>query len=342
MPKPRRKRGPAWADASDEELLDLRFCDLHVRIEGTPLESRLVQLHDELERCGARLRPHAWLSSEWFSPGGVPGIAVPFYLAHPRLARLEKKMILRVEGGTKSECMRLLRHEAGHAVSTAFRLHYKRSWRETFGPASQPYPTHYQPRPNSRDYVLHLDWWYAQAHPTEDFAETFAVWLRPGSRWRSRYRTWPALEKLEMVDTLMRGIAGKAPPVRSRERADPLHRLRSTLRSHYRRKQKRYSDDSPEFYDRDLRRIFDADGGGPETATAFLRRVRPEVRRMVAESTGEHPYTIDMILRDMIDRGRELKLRRNGSEQEVKTRLMLLVTVETMHHLHRGRERIAL
>ena len=26
---------------------------------------------------------------------------------------------------------------------------------------------------------MHLDPWYAQSHPDEDFAETFAVWLTP-------------------------------------------------------------------------------------------------------------------------------------------------------------------
>ena len=54
--------------------------------------------------------------------------------------------------------------------------------------------------------MLNLANWYAQSHPIEDFAETFAVWLRPGSRWRSRYADWPALRKLEYVDALMQEV----------------------------------------------------------------------------------------------------------------------------------------
>ena len=49
----------------------------------------------------------------------------------------------------------------------------------------------YTPDPNSRAYVQHLDYWYAQSHPFEDYAETFAVWLRPSSRWKRRYEGWP-------------------------------------------------------------------------------------------------------------------------------------------------------
>src|SRR5262249_42821707 len=73
-------------------------------------------------------------------------------------------------------------------------------WRDVFGSFGQPYPDFYKPDPRSRGYVLHLNAWYAQAHPAEDFAETFAVWLASGEAWRNTYREWPALRKLEYVD----------------------------------------------------------------------------------------------------------------------------------------------
>ncbi|MGH6716071.1 MAG: putative zinc-binding metallopeptidase, partial [Bradyrhizobium sp.] len=108
---PRRKY--AWEKLSDEELLKRRLGTLRVAVEGTWLEDCLNTLYEELEERGIRLRPHAWISSEWFSPADVPGIAIPFYLTHPRLMKIEKKMMLDVEGGTWSECMAILRHEAG-------------------------------------------------------------------------------------------------------------------------------------------------------------------------------------------------------------------------------------
>jgi hypothetical protein len=112
-------------------------------------------------------------------------------------------MTREVEGGNRPWLMRILRHEAGHALDTAYRLRRRRRWRDVFGPASLPYPERYRARPGSRRYVHHLGGWYAQAHPTEDFAETFAVWLAPRSGWRRQYAGWPALGKIEMVDELM-------------------------------------------------------------------------------------------------------------------------------------------
>ena len=155
-----------------------------IRFLGTALETRVDLLYDELDRAGVRFRPHVWLSYDWFTPDGVPGFAIPFYLAHRRLARIEHHQMLEVEGGSHSSCMKLLRHEAGHAIDNAYRLHWKKRWRESFGRFSQPYRTTYVPKPSSRQYVLNLDYWYSHSHPAEDYAETFAVWLQPGSKWR--------------------------------------------------------------------------------------------------------------------------------------------------------------
>jgi len=335
---------PAWAKLTDEQLLKLRLCDLDLAVEGTALEERVDRLYEELARRGIRHKPHVWLSSEWFSPDGIPGIAIPFYLAHPRLMRLEKSMMLEVEGASDRDCMRLLRHEAGHAISTAYGLHRKKVWRETFGPVSKPYPTSYRAKPFSRDFVLHLPWWYAQAHPAEDFAETFAVWLMPRARWRRLYRGWRALKKLEFVDELMASVAGKPPVARSRRRVEPLHQQRSTLRQHYSRKQRRYGIDSPDFYDTDLKALFPPDEGaaGSESATRFLRRYQRRIREVVARWTKAHAYTIDLVLRDMIGRSRDLKLRHARPDEEALDDLCALVTVQTMKYLQDGHRHIAL
>ena len=330
---PRRKY--AWETLSDEQLLQRRLSSLRVTVDGTWLEDCVSSLHEELEERGIRLRPHAWISSEWFSPDSTPGIAIPFYLAHPRLMKLEKKMMLDVEGGTWSECMAILRHEAGHTVQQAYQLHRRRRWQQLFGLSSKSYPLHYRPNPASRRYVQHLRLWYAQSHPDEDFAETFAVWLRPRSNWRTRYAGWPALKKLEYVDELMNEIAGKRPLLTARERVDPLHELSDTLGSHYQRKQAFYAFEPPKTYDRDLYRLFSVNPRHrrAQPASVFIRRHRAHVRKLVARWTGENQLTLDAVLDDMIIRCRAHNPRAVGSERKLLTDFTVLLTAKTMHAL---------
>ncbi len=328
---------------SDQRLLEMRMCDLKLSIRESPLQKRIEQLNAELAHRGLNFRPHCWLSDDWFSPDGIPGIAIPFYLAHPRLTRLERKQLLEVEGGTHEWCMKILRHEAGHAIDTAFRLRHKSRYRKLFGSSTRPYPEYYQPTPSSRDYVLHLDMWYAQSHPLEDFAETFAVWLRPGSRWRTRYRNWRAIEKLEMVDDFMKSLHGKRPVVVSRRTADPISRIRKTLGTHYQQKREHYGVNHPSIYDKDLGKLFSTDPANRRniTAAAFLSRIRCELRRTVARWTGEYSYTIDQVVQEMIERCRELNLRLGSPIEEAKRDAMILVAVRTTSFLHEGRYRVA-
>jgi Putative zinc-binding metallo-peptidase len=325
----------AWATLPDEQLLNVRLKDLRLTVDGTWLEECVHTLHDELAQNGLGVRPHAWISSEWFSPENTPGIAIPFYLVHPRLMRLERKMIIDVEGGTRSECMAILRHEAGHVMQHAYALSRRRQWQRLFGPTSQHYPRYYRPNPASRHFVQHLRLWYAQSHPDEDFAETFAVWLRPRSNWRTRYAGWPALKKLEYVDELMGEIAAQRPLLTSRERVDPLSKMTETLGDHYSKKQALYAFDAPKTYDRDLRKLFSADPGHrrSEPASAFIRRNRARVRKRVATWTGEYQLTLDAVLDGMIARCRELNLRAVGSEHKLMMDFTVLLTAKTMHAL---------
>lgn len=337
-----RRRQPRWARWSDEKLLDLRLCDLDLQIDGSGLEPRIRQLGRELEQKGVGFRPSFWLSDDWFSPDGIPGVAIPFYMAHPRLARLELAQMLEVEGGTPEWCMRILRHEAGHALDNAYLLRRRRRRQRLFGKSSEPYPEYYTPRPYSKSYVVYLEPWYAQSHPDEDFAETFAVWLHPRLPWRKRYADWPALKKLEYMDELMTEIRSAKPLVTTRKRMDALPRLRKTLRQHYAERRRLYGLDFPNIYDRELRRLF---SDLPEyqqnlSAARFVARVRREVRATVAHWTGEYQYTIEKVLEDITERCRELPLCLVKSEDQTKLDFTLLLTVQTMNYLHSGRHRV--
>jgi hypothetical protein len=299
----------------------------------------------ELEARGLIFRPHYWISDDWFTPDGVPGIAVPFYLAHPRLARLELTQMLEVEGSDADTCLRILRHEVAHAIDNAYQLRRRPKRRRLFGNPDLEYPEHYTPKPYSRSFVQHLDHWYAQSHPDEDFAETFAVWLDPHARWQERYADWPAvLRKLHYMDALMRELATRRPGVTSRRQVDPLQRLTKTLREHYRRKREHYGLDSQYFYDSDLRKLFsDAPQyAGNPAAARFVQRIRRHARSTVASFTDSYQYTIDQLLAQIINRCRELNLRLTDSEDATTTDFLVFLTVQAMNYLHSGRHRVAL
>jgi hypothetical protein len=340
---PRQPVRDDWSEFGDEQLLDIRMADLPLAIDGV-LADRIGQLRAELDARDLRFPLHFYLSDEWFTPDGATAIAIPFYLAHPRLAALEEKQMFEVEGGEHEWCMRILRHEAGHAIDNAYRLRRRKLRREVFGPSTLPYPESYAPKPYSKSFVLHLDAWYAQSHPDEDFAETFAVWLTPSSEWRQRYAGWKAERKLEYMDALMQSLRGVPAVVDNPEEVDSLRKLRLTLRQHYRNKRRHYGVDYPNFYDRDLRRLFSAspDVAGNITAAQFIARIRRPVRKLVSSWTGIYQYTIDQVLEDMMARCRELKLRLAVPEEHARQEFTVLLTVQAMNYLHSGGHRVYL
>lgn len=334
----------ALSRLTDNQLLDLRLCDLPVRIKGTRLEQRIGRLYRELDARRLRFHPHVWLSEEWFTPDATPGFAIPFYLADPRLIRLERAQMLEVEGAGEWECMKILRHEAGHAIDNAYGLHSQRAWTTIFGPYRKAYPKFYQPQPDSREYVLNLDAWYAQAHPAEDFAETFAVWLKPAAPWRKQYQDWGALRKLDYVNDAMRALENRYPTNSLKAEVDPLRQLTTTLREHYRRKRIYYTMQWPPSFERSLYRVFSADPRHRRlpSAAQFLRLARKEIGPVVAQGTGVHPYTVNHLLRQMIVRCRQLKLRLALPEEQAKYLSIVTLTMQIDSVLREGYHRIPL
>lgn len=324
----RARRALPWTRLPDEKLLELRFCDLNLSLERSPVSRYVRRLYAELESRGITFRPHVWLSEEWFTPDGVPGFAVPFYLAHPRLQRLERRIMREVEGGNSRWLMQILRHEAGHALDNAYRLRRRKCWREVFGPASLPYPHRYRARPGSRRYVHHLGEWYAQAHPTEDFAETFAVWLKPRSNWRTSYAEWPAFHKLSLVDELMASVRGRRPLVRNRIRIEPIESNTRTLAEYYRRKVARYQHYRRGLADDLLQKVFSPRRlrARATRASALLRAHKAAIVNSVARELDMERYSLHQILGMLIERSERMRLYVRGSRRDAvrHSRWMLL------------------
>ncbi|MHB9155674.1 MAG: putative zinc-binding metallopeptidase [Endomicrobiales bacterium] len=323
---------------TDDELKKLRFRELGVRIKGTWLEECVLALYRELEDKNLVFRPQCYLADEWLTPDNEPVVGIPFYLAHSRLTELERRLMHEVEGGDPPSCMRLLRHETGHAINYAYRLHTRKRWQQLFGHFSEEYPDRYKYRPYSRSFVIHLDDWYAQYHPDEDFAETFAVWLAPGPDWRERYRGWKALEKLEYVDTLMRETGALPPKKPAGAKHWSISSLKTTLGTHYRRKTEFYAEYSPDFHDTHLCRIFPVGLPGPGAAAhRVLARHRKDIVEHVAFWTGERKYIINRLLKNLIKRCRELGLTAQGGETSPMMKLTAYLTTLIMNYVLTGR-----
>ncbi len=331
---------PDWSSLSDDELQEKKISQLGLRLEGTKLQPLIQQLYDELSQKGLVFHPPCHIGDEWFVPVGIPAIFTPFFLAHDRLRQLERKIIFEVEGDTPEAFMKLIRHEAAHAYTYAYPFVRKRKWQQVFGKSSsEETPSFYRPRPYSRSYVVHLDDWYAQSHPDEDFSETFAVWLTPGFDWRARYHGWPALRKLEYVDELMRSLAGQPPlPVPAYRVAD-YDCLNVKLKTYYARKRKEYEPSFPDFYDQDLRQLFDAipDDPGRVQASAYLRRHRRDLEKAVSRWTNENQYRVHQLLARLIDRCDQLGLKIKSSDPQQTLQVAAYITTLVMNHLFTGK-----
>jgi hypothetical protein len=326
----------------EEQLLDTRICDLPVWIEDTWLEKCVAQLHAELQAKNILFEPRCYLADEWLTPEDVPVIGIPFYLAHPRLTALEKKMMLEAEGETIEWCMKLLRHEAGHALCYAYHLHHKHDWKEVFGESTQDYGDTYRFRPYSKSFVRHLDNYYAQYHPDEDFVETFAVWLTPGLDWRSEYAGWKALDKLLFVDKLMAGIAGKPPLVKSGRLYWKASGIRSTLRRFYQKWRKAEAENYPDFHDANLKRMFTEGKARGETRLAVARLLQAHRKTLltnVAGWTGERRYMVNEVLKAIHQRSRALRLVTEEPEAVAVLKLTSYITSLLMNYRYTNRLR---
>src|SRR5437667_11733698 len=324
-----------WINLSDDELLEKKIRQLGLKLEGAEWEPLVRQLYEELSANGLSFHPPCFVGDEWFCPVGIPAIFVPFFLVHERLRRLERKMVLEVEGETKEWFMRLMRHEAAHAYSYAYQLYKRKKWQQTFGLASTEETEFYRPRPYSRSYVVHLDDWYAQSHPDEDFAETFAVWLTPGLDWRGRYRGWKAMQKLECVEELMRSVAGKPPIHQPAFRVADHDCLNVKLKTYYARKRKLYEDSYPDFYDADLRQLFAAPAG--IKASVYLQRRRRRLLNAICQWTNENKFRVNQLLARLTRRCDQLGLHVLNDDPQQDFRVSAFITTLVMNYLFTGK-----
>src|SRR5262245_3862829 len=315
-------------------LLSQRVSELGLKLEGSPVERFVTDLYGELERKGLkRFRPPTYLTDEWGCPDEEPIIGIPFYLADAKLARLEKA-IDDVEDAR--EIRMYLRHEAGHAFNYAYKLYDTPEWRQRFGPFNRPYRDRYRPVPFDRSFVRHMEGWYAQKHPDEDFAETFAVWLTPRSRWRQRYRGWPAMKKLRYVDRVARKTGDTEPVVRLASTDITVEEMNMTVEEFFRAQQR----EAPLIdvaLDNDLTDLFVRRRKGLRPAADFVREHRAGLINKVEYWTGVRRSVVRALVDRIVETTERLRLAvPAGSEPATLVELTTYATTLSMNFLAHG------
>jgi hypothetical protein len=322
-----------------EELLSQPIRQLGLKLEGSPPERFVQRLYQELERKGLKkFRPKCYLTDEWGCPSGEPVIGIPFYLADPKLQRLEREMN---DLEDAKQIMMYLRHEAGHAFNYAYQLYKTQEWRDLFGPFRRPYRDNYRPVPFSRQFVRHMEGWYAQKHPDEDFAETFAVWLTPRYNWRKRYKGWGALKKLKYMDAIAKKFAD-ADPLRANGLTDiTVEEMDVTVRDFYDRALEQQLSPGELPLDTDLADIFNVSKRRRKDvrpAVDLLRENRKSLVDKVNYWTGVQRPLVKKLIESIENKVSELNLRADvRMEKEHLTEITVYATALAMNYITRGK-----
>lgn len=332
--------------ATHKDWLSVPIGKLGLSIAGSALEPILADFAAELERVGIRrVKPVFYLSTEWGVPFDTVAVAIPFYLARPELAKLQAERAGFVEGLNRADILRYLRHEMGHVINYAFKLYERDDWMRLFGSIDAEYVEEYKPQPFSRKFVHHLPGWYAQKHPDEDWAETFAVWMTPGLDYEAEYVSWPvALEKLRYCDRIMAELKDREPLVTANDLDEDVSELVHSLDDFYGTGAATPAD-LPPGLDGALRTIFEdpaqpEDGatGGRKPASGLIGSLEREIMADVYRWTGHFPERTRLLLRHLAKRVDDLKLVYAESQQTpVAVGLTTVVTALAMNYVQHGR-----
>lgn len=289
------------------------------------LASYKVHLKRELKDKGIVFDFHLWISDEWFCPDGVPGFALPAYLFNLELKKIHEMKTGVIEGRNKKEILKLMRHELGHAIDNAFSLRSSPLRRKVFGSPKTNYPDSYVPKAYSRNFVHYLGDQYAQSHPDEDFAETFAYWLDPEKQWPLKRFSKTLTEKLQTMDQIMKSLCGKKPVLKNRFKIDPIEKNKKTPFEYYEGFVKERHLSKMKRVDHQLLGFFgeNADELSQPSLAQYLRSMRAPLVKRISREEGVYQYEANWALNRVIDRAQGLDIRGSQTEFRKKSPTLL-------------------
>jgi hypothetical protein len=329
-------------EISYQKFLTTKICDLDLDMDES-LGHCFKKLKRELQSHQVLLWPDFYFGNEWGCVNKKISISIPFYYASPELRELEGDVPM------NEETVKTLRHETGHAINYAYRLWQRKDWKELFGDFNKKYRDGYLYRVNpwSKSYVRHLHYMgdphYAQKHPDEDWAETFAIWLDPRSHWEKKYRNWPnAREKLAYVDRLMEEISGEQPPCTRVKREGEYRAIEETV-SEWWGLDGEMLDQELQEYLNDMNELFIMPANGRRKLLPAWKLIRKYARLLTEQVSqwilGSNQHTVRKSLRrwEAICRNESLGYLPEDEERKLieLTTLLTYHVVDGVHQLHR-------
>ncbi|WP_127714051.1 putative zinc-binding metallopeptidase [Halobacteriovorax sp. HLS] len=321
----------------NNNLLKVPLCSLNLDFSDSVVEKAIEIVRSELDLKGIKIELHFWISDEWFCPDGITGIAIPFYLLSKELIELEKQYIGYAEGEDLNWCLKLIRHEVAHALDNAYGLRELTKRAELFGRVQTPYPKEYTRRPYSKRYVINLEENYAQSHPEEDWAETFAVWLDPNSNWKKKYAKWPAIMKLEYVDSVMRKLNPRE-LITCEDTLDEISTLSITVEKYLERKLKSKNKYKKQLFGRNLNRIFKP--GSHNNASSFLSKREKEICSKVAKTTNQYHYIVKDVFKELKQECKAKSLTLKKPSSQTKKEIEALLYRKTISYIKQGQHKV--
>lgn len=327
-----------WVYLEKEQLILQNFRDLDFELSEHPVWEACLQVCSELKEKGLKITPHFWIADEWFVPDGVRGIGVPFWCLEPILREVHQEQVGEIDGETYEEWLKIIRHECAHVLDNAFHLRKLRDRQEIFGPCSKRYPKTYSPNPESTDFVENLPDYYAQAHPEEDWAETFAVWL--GSKkyeWRTKYKGTKALEKLRYLDSVMTELKGKRVLYGKKTTPYKITNSKQSLEEFYIERRKDLNIRRRPYFLKETQTVF-TQRPGTVAAGEFLERNRSFLVRNISKQLGRHEFQVGRLIKDIERSGENLYLKK--SQNETKKALLAMIQRKGDDFYKKGLHRI--
>lgn len=335
-------------------LLNFPLNRLPLEKSSVLFQKALRQLKKELTQKGFNFFPHIWIATEWYCPDGVCGIAVPFYLFNKTLIKMEKEIIGRVEGESYEHLIKLLRHETGHAFENLYGTRSHSLRKMVFGSSySQAYPSSYKPRIFSGKYVNHLGDGYAQSHPDEDFAETFATWLAlPKKQWQQKFKNKKYIfQKLKAIDQIALECREKSPlKTCTFKEYDPIWKDKRTLKEYYKQMYRRYKPNIS--FDTQQILKHGVHSSPALTSNSFLlndyiKKNKSKMLQELSNHLGIYQYQASQLIKPLEKelqqwRGTNKSLTGFQSEKELYSYLMDAVTLEALESMRLKKDRVYL